>query len=56
MEDEEEKEEEGDRVKQRGREVLIRVTGHLPWSLWEPQGSGQARRGELEPLRCRLEG
>lgn len=27
------------------KEVLIRVTGHLPRSLWEPRGSEQTRRG-----------
>ena len=27
------------------KEVLIRVTGHLPRSLWEPQGGEQTRRG-----------
>lgn len=44
MEDEEE-EEGGNQVRQRGREVLIRVTGHLLWSLWKPWGSEQTRGG-----------
>lgn len=53
MEEEEEEVvvvEVGDGGRQRGwvggeKEVLIRVTGHLPRSLWEPRGSEQTRRG-----------
>jgi len=47
-EDDGEEEEGVDRLRQRGRKVLISVTGHVLWSFGEPRDSEQTQRGNTK--------